>query len=85
VSSSPHTRSNNNNEGTHMPRCLIQRTFPTGLAIPMNDDGAAIDKVNTINASEGVTWSHSYVSGDKQRTFCIYDGPSPARSGASPN
>jgi len=34
-----------------MPGCLIQRTFPTGLAIPMNDDGAAIDKVNTINAA----------------------------------
>lgn len=57
---------------------VIERTFPTGLAIPVNDDGAAaIDKVNTINASEGVTWSHSYVSSDKQRTFCVYDGPSP--------
>lgn len=36
-----------------------------------------IEAVNTINASEGVTWSHSSVSEDKQRTFCIYDGPSP--------
>lgn len=61
-----------------MPRYLVQRTFPTGLAIPISNDGdAVIERVNTINASEGVTWSHSYVSEDKQRTFCIYDGPSP--------
>ncbi|MGZ3617985.1 MAG: DUF4242 domain-containing protein, partial [Ktedonobacteraceae bacterium] len=24
-----------------------------------------------------VTWVHSYVSEDKLRTYCIYDGPSP--------
>jgi hypothetical protein len=29
------------------------------------------------NAAEGVTWVHSYVTGDKGRTFCVYDGPSP--------
>lgn len=61
-----------------MPRYLIQRTFPTGLAIPMNDDGAAaITKVNTVNAEAGVTWLRSYVTEDKKTTFCIYDGPSP--------
>ena len=61
-----------------MPRYLIQRSFPTGLAIPMNDDGAAaIDKVNAVNADEGVTWLRSYVSDDKRATFCIYDSPSP--------
>ena len=26
---------------------------------------------------EGVTWLHSYVSEDKTKTFCVYDGPSP--------
>lgn len=61
-----------------MPRYIIKRTFPTGLAIPMNGDGAAaIAKVNAVNAAAGVTWSHSYVSDDKKTTFCIYDGPSP--------
>jgi hypothetical protein len=61
-----------------MPRYLIQRTFPTGLAIPINDDGAAaIEKVNLTNAEENVTWLHSYVSEDKSTTYCIYDGPSP--------
>jgi hypothetical protein len=27
--------------------------------------------------SDGVTWVHSYVSADKKKTFCIYDGPNP--------
>ena len=29
------------------------------------------------NLEENVTWVHSYVTEDKQRTFCIYDAPSP--------
>ncbi|MFD1731107.1 DUF4242 domain-containing protein [Deinococcus malanensis] len=29
------------------------------------------------NADLGVTWVHSYVSDDKRKTFCIYDGPTP--------
>jgi hypothetical protein len=24
-----------------------------------------------------VTWVHSYVSTDKQTTYCVYDGPNP--------
>lgn len=61
-----------------MPRYMVERTFPDGLNIPMNSEGA-----NTClgvvgkNASEGVTWIHSYVTGDKRKTFCIYDGPNP--------
>lgn len=61
-----------------MARYLIQRTFPTGLEIPMNADGAAaIAKVNAVNAQAGVTWLRSYVTDDKKTTFCVYDGPSP--------
>lgn len=29
------------------------------------------------NASEAVTWVHSYVTPDRKHTYCIYDGPSP--------
>ena len=29
------------------------------------------------NAEVGVTWIHSYVSEDKTKTFCVYDGPDP--------
>lgn len=61
-----------------MPRYLVQRTFPGGLAIPINDDGAAaIDNVVACNTEAGVTWLHSYVTEDKRTTYCLYDGPSP--------
>ena len=61
-----------------MPRYLVERTFPDGLAIPMNDEGAQVClTVVGNNAVEGVTWVHSYVTDDKGKTFCIYDAPSP--------
>ncbi|GAB4011198.1 DUF4242 domain-containing protein [Nocardioides ultimimeridianus] len=61
-----------------MPRYLVQRTFPDGLAIPANDDGAATcSTVVGGNLAHDVTWVHSYVSTDKTTTFCIYDGPTP--------
>lgn len=61
-----------------MPRYLVERSFPDGLAIPMTPAGA--DTCNLVignNAEGGVTWVHSYVSPDKKQTFCIYDAPSP--------
>jgi hypothetical protein len=62
-----------------MPRFLVERTFPDGLQIPVTDDGAVVvDKVVAKNAGNGVTWIHSYVSGDKKKTYCIYDGPDAA-------
>ena len=62
-----------------MPRFLVERTFPDGLEIPTNDDGANVVKsVVARNADTGVTWVHSYVSADKTKTFCIYDGPNEA-------
>ena len=61
-----------------MPRYLVERTIPDGLAIPMNDEGAQVClTVVGNNAVEGVTWVHSYVTDDKGKTFCIYDAPSP--------
>ncbi len=61
-----------------MPRYLVERTFPEGLVIPMNDDGARVcGGVVERNAELGVTWVHSYVTADRRKTFCIYDAPSP--------
>ena len=61
-----------------MPRFMVERTFPEGLRIPINPDGAkACASVVDNNGREGVTWVHSYVSEDLRKTFCIYDGPSP--------
>jgi hypothetical protein len=61
-----------------MPRYMVERTFPDGLEIPMNANGAEVClNVVGVNAKDGVTWVHSYVTGDKKKTFCIYDAPTP--------
>lgn len=59
-----------------MPRYLVERTFPDGLAIPSNQHGRdTTAKVAAKNAEVGVTWVHSYVTTDNRKTYCIYDGP----------
>jgi len=61
-----------------MPRYIVERTFPDGLRIPVNDQGAqAVGSVVRNNATKGVFWVHSYVSQDLGKTFCVYDGPTP--------
>ena len=61
-----------------MPRYLIERSFPQGLSIPLNDDGKkALAGVVANNAEHGVSWLHSYVNPDRTQTFCIYDAPTP--------
>jgi hypothetical protein len=59
-----------------VPRYLIERDSPDGLSIPANEAGAAIcNSVIAINAEDNVTWVHSYVTPNRQRTYCIYDAP----------
>jgi hypothetical protein len=61
-----------------VPRYLVERTFPGGIAIPADDAGAAaFARVVARNAELGITWLHSYVSRDKQRVVCVYDAPDP--------
>ena len=61
-----------------MPRYVVQRTFPDGLHIPVENGGAELCRgVVERNAEQGVTWISSFVSEDKTQTFCIYDAPSP--------
>lgn len=61
-----------------MPRYVIERTFADGLNIPVNATGAeALSSVVNRNSEEDVTWLHSYVSSDRRKTYCVYDGPSP--------
>ncbi|CAA9321343.1 MAG: hypothetical protein AVDCRST_MAG93-5759 [uncultured Chloroflexia bacterium] len=43
-----------------MPRYLVERTFPDGLAIPMNAEGAATCRtVVGNNLVDNVTWTRS--------------------------
>ena len=61
-----------------MPRYLVERSFPAGLSIPQSPVGQrVVASVVDRNATEGVTWLHSYVNPDHTKTFCIYDAPSP--------
>jgi hypothetical protein len=61
-----------------VPRYMVERTFPQGLDIPINEDGIkGVRSVIDENSAVGVTWVHSYVSADKRKTYCVYDAPSP--------
>lgn len=60
-----------------MKRYVVERDFPDGLNIPMNDTGAnTCSMVVENNLADQVTWVCSYVSADKRKTYCIYDAPS---------
>jgi hypothetical protein len=59
-----------------VPRYLVKRTFPGGLAVPADEAGAEVfARVVATNAEVGVTWLHSYVSEDKQTMTCLYEAP----------
>jgi hypothetical protein len=60
-----------------MPRFVVERTFPDGVSIPTNAEGMkTCSAVINNNAEERVTWVTSYVTDDRTRTYCVYDGPS---------
>lgn len=60
-------------------RYMVERTFPDGLNIPQNDEGKSlVSKVVQKNGELGVTWVQSFVTPDKKKTYCIYDGPNEA-------
>jgi hypothetical protein len=55
-----------------MPRCVVERTFPDGLIIPMDETGAQMcHTVVSNNAQDQVSRVHSSVSEDKEQTCCI--------------
>ncbi|MEP7243835.1 MAG: DUF4242 domain-containing protein [Gammaproteobacteria bacterium] len=61
-----------------MPRYLVERTFPDGLNVTTDAQGAQVYAgVVANNAKDGVTWIHSYATPDRRKTFCLYEGPSP--------
>lgn len=61
-----------------MPRYLVERSFPDGFHIPLDASGVlACLSLVAGNDLERVCWLHTYVSIDKRRSFCLYDGPTP--------
>jgi hypothetical protein len=61
-----------------VPRYLVERIFPDGFRVATEGEGRQryVDVVER-NADDGVTWLLSYVSDDRTRAFCVYDGPTP--------
>lgn len=62
-----------------MPRYLIERTFFEGMSLPFSGRGRPTRQGFIANNTlEGVIWVQSYVDPDCQKSFCIYDAPTPA-------
>ena len=67
-----------------MPRYVVERVFPEGLDVPAGPNGVnQCLEVTGRNADAGVTWLHSYVSDDHEKTFCEYEAPNPEAIRAS--
>ena len=61
---------------------MVRRAVARDGRLPLSsvtEEGAkACLGVVDTNGELGVTWVHSYVSDDKGKTFCVYEGPSEA-------
>lgn len=56
-----------------MPMYVIERTFAEKLDLTAED----VRLIEEINADEGVSWLFSFLSADRQRSYCLYEAPSP--------
>jgi len=66
-----------------IPRYVIERHFTDGLIVPIDGGGDEVMLgVVERNAEHGVTWVHSYVSDDKQRSYCMSSFPAMRLSAA---
>jgi hypothetical protein len=62
-----------------MPFYLVERTFVAGHTLPDREQDQQASLIfDGHNAAEGVMWLRSYVSGDRRRTFCLYEASDPA-------
>lgn len=59
-----------------MARFIVERTFPDGLTVPMDAEGARTCLgIVDLNAEVGVTWIQSFVTADHSKSYCLYDAP----------
>jgi hypothetical protein len=56
-----------------MPTYLIERRFAEQLEMTGED----VNLLQEVNEEEGVSWLFSFLSADRQRTYCLYEAPSP--------
>ena len=62
-----------------MPLYLIERNF----AAKLDSDAESVGRTLDVNREAGVHWLFSFLSADKQKTYCLYEAPSPAAIRAS--
>ena len=70
-------RRNQSTEAQTCPGIWSRGRSGTACRSRSADGATACLRVVDRNADEGVTWIHSYVTDDKKKTFCVYDGPNP--------
>lgn len=56
-----------------MPLYIIERRFAE--QIELTDESVRL--IEEINAEEGVSWLTSFLTADRQRSYCLYEAPSP--------
>ena len=56
-----------------MPLYVIERTFAEQLNLTADD----VRLIEDANAEEGASWLFSFLSADRQRSYCLYEAPSP--------
>jgi uncharacterized protein DUF4242 len=54
-----------------MPLFLIERNFAEQLEV--NRD--SVLQAAQVNADVGIQWLFSFLSGDKKKTYCLYEAP----------
>jgi hypothetical protein len=55
-----------------MPLFVIERNYAAQLEVTI--DSAA--ELKAVNDDIGVSWLFSFLSGDKKKTYCLYEAPS---------
>jgi hypothetical protein len=56
-----------------MPLYLIERTFAEQIEV----DGETVRTIEAINADENVRWLVSFLTGDKRKSYCLYEAEFP--------
>lgn len=56
-----------------MPLYVIERRFAEQVDL----ENVPVKLIEEINAEEGVSWVTSFLTADRQQTYCLYEAPSP--------
>jgi hypothetical protein len=60
-------------ESSHVPLFLIERNFAEALGELTVDD---VLGVQAINDDSEVRWIYSFLTGDRRKSYCLYEAPS---------